>query len=199
MKVLFLILLLLKEISEISTAAAEINLAVRLFQFALLFYFKCNFVNTQRLSEIYCSLSTLLLFNPVFQCGELCDQTSAFNCRSYTFFPGTGVCRLSGDDNISVGPQVYSPYNIYSPYALIYSPAPGVCRLSGDDNISAGPQVYSPYILPGTGVSRLSGDGNISAGPQVYSPCITPAPFYMGCPLSNVHVTVSSAGIPVYI
>ena len=56
LKVLFLILLLLKEISEISTAAAEINLAVRLFQFALLFYFKCNFVNTKGLSEIYCPL-----------------------------------------------------------------------------------------------------------------------------------------------
>ncbi|XP_023343636.1 uncharacterized protein LOC111713076 isoform X2 [Eurytemora carolleeae] len=39
------------------------------------------------------------------ECGEQCDQTSAFNCRSYTYFPGTGVCRLSSDDNISAGPQ----------------------------------------------------------------------------------------------
>ena len=35
------------------------------------------------------------------QCGDICDQTSAFNCRSYTYFPSSGVCRLSGDDNIS--------------------------------------------------------------------------------------------------
>lgn len=38
------------------------------------------------------------------ECGEMCDQTSAFNCRSYTYFPSTGACRLSGDDNISAGP-----------------------------------------------------------------------------------------------
>ena len=24
-------------------------------------------------------------------CGEQCDQTSAFNCRSYSYFPSTGV------------------------------------------------------------------------------------------------------------
>ena len=34
----------------------------------------------------------------------MCDQTSAFNCRSYTFFLSSGACRLSGDDNISAGP-----------------------------------------------------------------------------------------------
>eukprot|EP00090_Calanus_glacialis_P030486 TRINITY_DN4919_c0_g1_i1.p1 TRINITY_DN4919_c0_g1~~TRINITY_DN4919_c0_g1_i1.p1 ORF type:complete len:724 (-),score=176.09 TRINITY_DN4919_c0_g1_i1:269-2440(-) len=38
------------------------------------------------------------------ECGEMCDQTSAFNCRSYTFFLSSGACRLSGDDNISAGP-----------------------------------------------------------------------------------------------
>merc|ERR1719431_885922 len=37
------------------------------------------------------------------ECGDLCDQTSAFNCRSYTFYPGSGVCRLSGDDQVSAG------------------------------------------------------------------------------------------------
>jgi len=38
------------------------------------------------------------------ECGDLCDQTSAFNCRSYTYFPSSSLCRLSGDDNVSAGP-----------------------------------------------------------------------------------------------
>ena len=27
------------------------------------------------------------------ECGELCDSTSAFKCRSYTFFRDSGTCR----------------------------------------------------------------------------------------------------------
>ncbi|XP_059096063.1 uncharacterized protein LOC131890668 isoform X2 [Tigriopus californicus] len=38
------------------------------------------------------------------ECEKQCDSTIVFNCRSYTFFPETSVCRLSGDDNISAGP-----------------------------------------------------------------------------------------------
>ena len=36
----------------------------------------------------------------VFQCGLQCDQTSAFNCRSFTFEESNSVCRLSGEDNV---------------------------------------------------------------------------------------------------
>jgi len=38
------------------------------------------------------------------ECGLQCDQTSAFNCRSFTFEESSSVCRLSGEDNISAGP-----------------------------------------------------------------------------------------------
>jgi hypothetical protein len=35
-------------------------------------------------------------------CGEQCDQTSAFNCRSYSYFPSTGVCRLWRRHGVSI-------------------------------------------------------------------------------------------------
>jgi len=38
------------------------------------------------------------------ECGERCDKNQAFICRSFTYFPTTSVCRLSGDDNLSAGP-----------------------------------------------------------------------------------------------
>ena len=36
-------------------------------------------------------------------CGEQCDQTSAFNCRSYSYFPSTGVSEGKIDQIESVG------------------------------------------------------------------------------------------------
>jgi len=38
------------------------------------------------------------------ECQKRCDETTAFNCRSFTYYPGTLLCRLSGDDNLSSGP-----------------------------------------------------------------------------------------------
>ena len=38
------------------------------------------------------------------QCEAQCDQTVAFNCRSFTYFPSSGSCRLSSDDVTSAGP-----------------------------------------------------------------------------------------------
>ena len=38
------------------------------------------------------------------QCGELCQQTTAFNCRSYTWLPSARSCRLAADDAVSAGP-----------------------------------------------------------------------------------------------
>ena len=40
----------------------------------------------------------------LLQCQTRCDETTAFVCRSLTYFPTTSVCRLSGDDNLSAGP-----------------------------------------------------------------------------------------------
>ena len=37
------------------------------------------------------------------QCGALCDQTSAFNCRSFTFIESSSTCLLSGEDTASAG------------------------------------------------------------------------------------------------
>lgn len=37
-------------------------------------------------------------------CQRRCDETTAFVCRSLTYFPSSSVCRLSGDDNLSAGP-----------------------------------------------------------------------------------------------
>jgi len=55
-------------------------------------------------------------------CGEQCDQTSAFNCRSYSYFPSTGVCRLSGDDTVSASPAAVTE----RAGALYYQRAPCV-------------------------------------------------------------------------
>merc|ERR1719331_3417939 len=55
-------------------------------------------------------------------CGEQCDQTSAFNCRSYSYFPSTGVCRLSGDDTVSASPSAVTE----RAGALYYQRAPCV-------------------------------------------------------------------------
>ena len=73
-------------------------------------------------------------------CGEQCDQTSAFNCRSYSYFPSTGVrqkiykkksenlnlqvCRLSGDDTVSASPTAVTE----RAGALYYQRAPCVDR-----------------------------------------------------------------------
>ena len=37
------------------------------------------------------------------QCGLQCDQTSAFNCRSFTFVSSSSTCLLSGEDTASAG------------------------------------------------------------------------------------------------
>ena len=42
--------------------------------------------------------------NNAEECEAQCDQTVAFNCRSFTFFPSSGSCRLSSDDTSSAGP-----------------------------------------------------------------------------------------------
>lgn len=49
-------------------------------------------------------LSRFLRPKSIFQCQKRCDETTAFVCRSLTYFPSTSVCRLSGDDNLSAGP-----------------------------------------------------------------------------------------------
>lgn len=38
------------------------------------------------------------------QCEAQCDQTVAFNCRSFTYLASSGSCRLSSDDTSSAGP-----------------------------------------------------------------------------------------------
>ncbi len=39
------------------------------------------------------------------QCETRCDEMTAFNCRSYAFSASNSLCRLSGDDTLSAGPN----------------------------------------------------------------------------------------------
>merc|ERR1719433_352854 len=43
------------------------------------------------------------------ECQQRCDETTAFVCRSLSYFPSTSSCRLSGDDNLSTGPTALGP------------------------------------------------------------------------------------------
>ena len=60
--------------------------------------------------------------NVLCQCGDQCDQTVAFNCRSFTFFPSSGSCRLSSDDThlTSGGPGAL----VSRPGAMYYQRGP---------------------------------------------------------------------------
>ena len=85
-------------------------------------------------------------------CGEQCDQTSAFNCRSYSYFPSTGVsrekpfqsirakifqvCRLSGDDTVSASPAAVTE----RAGALYYQRAPCVDRESNLSTLEPSPR-----------------------------------------------------------
>ena len=63
-------------------------------------------------------------------CGEQCDQTSAFNCRSYSYFPSTGVSE--GKNQIKMPEDDPKTLSLFQ-----------VCRLSGDDTVSASPSAVT--------------------------------------------------------
>ena len=49
-----------------------------------------------------------------------------FNCRSFTYFPATSTCRLSGDDVVSAGQQSL----VATAGAVFYQKAPCLDRQS---------------------------------------------------------------------
>jgi hypothetical protein len=60
------------------------------------------------------------------QCRQMCDATTVFNCRSFTFFSLTKMCHLSGDDVISAGQNSVVP----AQGAMYYQKSPCLDRES---------------------------------------------------------------------
>ena len=76
----------------------------------------------------------------MLQCQQRCDETTAFVCRSLTYFPSTSVCRLSGDDNLSTGPTALAKRR----GANYYQKAPCVdCKLLESNSSKAKASTYS--------------------------------------------------------